>query len=77
VRAIVHPESLSDIVITILCAVLVFELMTAVSLSGYEATSTNLPMEIKLSTGVKMLVDNYQLQPYKKLNRNYCHRYQL
>ena len=68
-RAIVHPESLSDIVITILCAVLVFELMTAVSLSGYEATSTNLPMEIKLSTGVKMLVDN-AMQEFQNNNIN-------
>ena len=68
-RAIVHPESLSDIVITILCAVLVFELMTAVSLSGYEATSTNLPMEIKLSTVVKMLVDN-AMQEFQNNNIN-------
>ena len=68
-RGIGHLESLSDIVITILCAVLVFEPMTAVSLSGYAATTTNLHMEIKLSTVVKMLVDN-AMQEFQNNNIN-------
>jgi hypothetical protein len=70
VRAIVHPESLSDIVITILCAVLVFQSMAAVSMSTYAvATTTNVPMKIKLLTVVKMLVDN-AIQEFQNNNIN-------
>jgi hypothetical protein len=70
VRAIVHPESLSDIVITILCAVLVFQSMAAVSMSTYAvATTTNVPMKIKLLTVVKMLVDN-AIQEFQDNNIN-------
>lgn len=58
-EAIVYRESLSDIVITVLCVVLVSQSMAAVSLSGYAAaTTTNVSMETKLSIVVKMLVDN-------------------
>ena len=69
-RAIVHSESLSDIVITILCAVLAFQSMAVVSLSGYAVgTTTNVPMELKLSTVVKTLVDN-AIQEFQNNNIN-------
>ena len=68
--AIVHSESLSNIVITILCAALVFQSMAAVNLSGYAVgTTRNVPMELKLSTVVKMLVDN-AIQEFQNNNIN-------
>jgi hypothetical protein len=70
VGAIVHPESLSDIVITTICAILVFQSTAAVNLSGYAAaTTTNVPREMKLSTVVKMLVDN-AIQEFQNNNIN-------
>jgi hypothetical protein len=70
VRHIVYPESLSYTVITILYVVLVSQSMTAVSLSGYaKATTTNVPIKTKLSTVVKMLVDN-AIQEFQDNNIN-------
>jgi hypothetical protein len=70
VRDIVYHESLSYTVITILCVVLVFQSMNAVSLSGYaKATTTNVPIKTKLSTVVKMLVDS-SIQEFQDNNIN-------
>ncbi|MFL6383454.1 MAG: hypothetical protein ACJ712_00610 [Nitrososphaeraceae archaeon] len=73
---VVQSKILSDIIITILCAVLVFQSTVVVSLSGYAiyiqpigtaaATTTT---AIKLSTVVKMLIDN-AIQEFQSSNIN-------
>ena len=70
---------LSDIMITILCSVLVFQSTVVVSLCGYAiyiqpvgtaaATTTIVPMEMKLSTVAKMLVDK-AIQEFQSNNIN-------
>jgi hypothetical protein len=75
---VVHYKILSDIIITILCSVLVFQSTVIVSLCGYAiyiqpvgtaATTTIVPTEMKLSTVVKMLVDK-AIQEFQSNNIN-------
>src|SRR5919202_2499834 len=76
---VVRYKILSDIMITILCSVLVFQSTVVVIQCGYAiyiqpvgtaaATTTIVPMEMKLSTVAKMLVDK-AIQEFQSNNIN-------
>jgi len=75
---VVRIKILSDIMVTILCTVLVFQSTVVVSLCGYAtyiqpfgiaAATTIVPTEMKLSTVAKMLVDK-AIQEFQSNNIN-------
>src|SRR5919197_3869911 len=72
---VIQFKILSDIIITILCAVLVFQSTVVVSLSAYAIyiqpvdTAAAAATAMKLSTVVKMLVDN-AIQEFQSNNIN-------
>src|SRR5919199_616540 len=72
---VIQFKILSDIIITILCAVLVFQSTVVVSLSAYAiyiqpvGTAAAAATAMKLSTVVKMLVDN-AIQEFQSNNIN-------
>src|SRR5919197_5445697 len=57
VVVVVKFKILSDIMIIILCAALVFQSTLVVSLCGYASAATTTTTTMKLPTVVKMLVD--------------------